>query len=345
MAMASLTPERRSSSEETPSLISQRRYSKAYEQPIVSQTPKGSYVVRESDDTHSTATGSTTSGVRPRARGRVGKVLNPETIWMGSILAKFGLGVLVFVAVSVMAVGRFPLEVASHIVGFSLVFLLAFVTCSGLFVWWGSWGSSAVSLTVKKVLVLYGVCSVSYIVSRVVIDVARLPLTDALPTAASHYILFTTLLLINFALFAHPDGLNAMFSAETVYFVGLTTLLDLMTNSIFGHFLPTVLLSQTVYLSGFLGMTLSLMGNRFQTLSLSNIYRVLKRLNHPSVVRKLSRTSSTTSSAVGHRFHRNSFSSVSSMSQFNNQVIFTLSVKPFLRSWLVNYLDAWAKMC
>lgn len=312
-----LTPERRSSSEETTSssLLGQRRYSRAYEQPIVQQSPSGGYaVIRTDDDTHSEA-GSTTSE-RRKSRRRAGNVLNPEVTWMGTVLAEVGLGLLVSLAALVLVVGSFPLEFASRFFGFSLVFLALFATCCGLFVWWGSWAHTAVDLSVKKVLILYGVCSASDVISRVVVGFARFPLTEAIPAGASYYFLFSTNLLLQFALFAHQEGLNAMFSSETLFFVGLTVMLDMALQCIFGYVLPPFLLSQAVYVSCFLGTTLSLVGSRFPSISLSNIYRVLKRLNHPSVVRKLSRTS-VVSTGSSQRLHRTSFSSLSSMTQFN----------------------------
>ena len=256
----STTPERRNSAGSIggTNLVfgSQRRYSRAYDQPIVQQTTKGPIVRVESEDTHSEASAMTSASD--------GQILNPEASKFGNYLAQGCLGLFVLVGVLVGVGGRNFLVGASQLFGFVFLFLCAFVVCSGLYLWWGAWNKDSINLSVKKVIVIYSICTTSDLIGRLITMYAAIPAADSLPFNTSYYIFLATLLFTTFALFAHRDGLNGMFSQEACLFVGLACVLNFTSWCLFGDVVPGLVLPQLVYTSILMGLTLSLVGCRFR---------------------------------------------------------------------------------
>lgn len=316
------TPERRNSTGNGGGLVfgSQRRYSRAYDQPIVQQTSKGPIVRVESEDTQSEASAMTGTSD--------GQVLNPEASSFSTYLAQVCLAVFVVVGALAGLGGRELLVGASQLFGFMFLFLCSFVVCSGLFMWWGVWNKNTINLNVKKVIIVYSICTTSDLIGRLVTTYASIPAADSLPFNTSYYVFLATLLFATFALFAHRDGLNGMFSQEVCLFVGLSCTLNFTSWCLFGDIVPGVLLPQLVYMSIMMGLTLSLVGYRFPHISLSAIYWALtnpsalqrshRRVSslRPSTLstRKMSALSDVSS---GIRPKTNSHSSMSSMFSMN----------------------------
>lgn len=287
MASTGSTPERRNSAgNNIMGLVfgSQRRYSRAYDQPIVQQTSKGPIVRVESEDNQSEASSGMISGHGD------GQVLNPEATNLGNYLAQACLFVFIVVGALVGVGGRELLVGASQVFGFMFLFLCSFVVCSGLFLWWGTWNKDAINLNVKKVMVVYTICTTSDLLGRLITMYAAIPAADSLPFNTSYYIFLATLLFANFALFAHRDGLNGMFSTEACLFVALSCILNFTSWCLFGDIVPTLLLPQLVYTSLLMGLTLSLVGDRFPHVSLSAVYWAL---SNPSAHLRGNRRGST----------------------------------------------------
>ena len=274
MASTGSTPERRNSTgNNIIGLVfgSQRRYSRAYDQPVVQQTSKGPIVRVESEDNQSEASGFTTS----TTLGGDGQVLNPEATNLSNYVAQACLCLFIVVGALVGVGGRELLVGASQIFGFMFLFLCSFVICSGLFLWWGTWNKDTINLNVRKVMVVYTICTTSDLLGRLITMYAAIPAADSLPFNTSYYIFLATLLFANFALFAHRDGLNGMFSTEACLFVALSCILNFTSWCLFGDIVPTLLLPQLVYISLLMGLTLSLVGDRFPHVSLSAVYWAL----------------------------------------------------------------------
>lgn len=327
------TPERRNSVGNAGLVFgSQRRYSRVYDQPIVQHTSKGPVVRVESEDNQSEASAATNTSD--------GQILNPEASKFSNYVAEGGLGLFILVGLLVGLGGRDFLVGASQLFGFMFLFLLAFVVCSGLYLWWGAWNKDSINLNVKKVLVIYSICTFSDLVGRLITTYAAIPAADSLPFNTSYYIFLATLLFANFALFAHRDGLNGMFSQEAVLFVALSCVLNFTSWCLFGDVVPGVVLPQLVYTGVLMGLTLSLVGYRFPHLSLSAIYWALSnpsahsRSHRVSSLRPSTRKASAISDASSNMRQKTSHSSVSSMFSALNPVSF-LSLSLSLSNTLV----------
>lgn len=316
------TPERRNSAgNNIVGLVfgSQRRYSRAYDQPIVQQTSKGPIVRVETEDNQSEA--SIMTGTSD------GQLLHPEATNLDNYLAHACLGLFIVVGALVGVGGREILVGASQVFGFMFLFLCAFVVCSGLYLWWGAWNRDTVNLNVKKVVIVYTICTMSDLVGRLVTTYAAIPAADSLPFNTSYYIILATLLFANFALFAHRDGLNGMFSQEACLFVALSCILNFTSWCLFGDLVPAYLLPQLVYIGLLMGLTLSLVRHRFPHVSISAVYWALSNPSahlrgqrrgstlHPSphTPRRTSATSDVSSSIRPKTSH----SSLSSMISIN----------------------------
>ena len=254
----------------------------------------------------------------PTESAGTGKVLDPTASKFGNLMAKFGLFVVTLLGVIASVVGRAPLAAIAQLLGFLVVFTAIFALCVGLFLWWGSWSHDSVQLSVKKVMILYGIFSFCDVLARAVMMYVAVP---DLPFEATYYVLLGTLLFFLVSLLAHKDGLNSMFSQETSVCVGLTLLLDFSLVCMFGHLLPSLVLTQMVCASSFLGLTLSLLGQRFPLFSLSEMYWSLsnRRFRRQSSIvlghieKKPSAAPSLAGSSVINLPSRTSYSSISSM--------------------------------
>ena len=326
----SRTPERRSSIENI-CFRNQRRYSKAYDQPLVEHTAKGPLVRVETVNEEDAA--SSSQATSPAA-GHGGMTLNPEGSRMGVRMAKGGVTAVALVGIGTALLGRAPLMAASQLFGFIFMFLATFSVCSGLFLWWGSWGRDHVHLGVRKVLGLYAMCCVSDAFVCLVISYTelRIPIAETLLLDhAGYFLLLTAILFLGFALFAHRDGLNAMFSQEVYLFVGTVMVLNFSATCIFNQLLPSLLLSQFVYVSLLFGLTLSLLGDRYPQLSLGFLYQLLRQYDPKMLTksgRRLSASSlaSTNSSALMKRMSYSSVSSMATMSSLQPSVSWKSSV-------------------
>ena len=309
MSEASRTPERRSSTENL-TFLSQRRYSKAYEQPLVEQTPKGPLVRIESVDEP--------DGQTPNSRP-TGNLLNPEGSCLGNRMAKGSVMAVALVGIVTALLGRAPLFAASQLFGFAFMFTATFLVSSGLFLWWGSWSQEYVNLSVQKVLGLLAMCSISDVFVRLVISYTelRIPVAESLfLDHAGYFLLLTIVLFVGFAMFVHRDGLDAMFSQETYLFVGIVMVLNVSATCIFNQLLPSLLLSHLVYTSLFSGLTLSLLGNRYPHLSFSFLYRLLRHSDPKMFLKPVKRLSGSSLASTNSR--KMSYSSVSSMATLSS---------------------------
>ena len=314
------TPERRNSVGNAISagLVfgSQRRYSRAYDQPIVQQTSKGPVVRVESEDNQSEASAMTSTSD--------GQILNPEANNLGNYVAQGCLGLFIVVGALVGLGGREFLVGASQLFGFMFLFLCSFVVCSGLYLWWGAWNKDSINLSVKKVIIVYSICTTSDLLGRLVTTYAAIPAADSLPFNTSYYIFLATLLFASFALFAHRDGLNGMFSQEACLFVGLSCVLNFTSWCLFGDIVPGLLLPQLVYTSVLMGLTLSLVSYRFPHISPSSVYWALANPSsqhrpprHMSTIRRSTRKMSAVSDTSSSIRQKISHSSASSMFSVN----------------------------
>ena len=256
-----------------------------------------------------------------------GQVLNPEASNFGNYLAQVCLALFVVIGALAGLGGREILVEASQLFGFMFLFFSSFVVCSGLFLWWGAWNKESINLNVKKVIIVYSICTTSDLIGRLVTTYAAIPAADSLPFNTSYYIFLATLLFATFALFAHRDGLNGMFSQEVCLFVALSCTLNFTSWCLFGDIVPGLLLPQLVYTSVMMGLTLSLVGYRFPHVSLSVVYWAL---TNPSSVQRgnrrgssyrpsnhSARKTSTLSDTSSIRPKTNSHSSMSSMFSMN----------------------------
>lgn len=248
-------------------IISQRRLSRAYDQPIMN---KGVVVVRPDADR---CTPESSSSVGPLACNRF-EVL-------GGIVAKATLGSLTVFGALVSLLGRASLEPISQLFGFMVMMFLTFLACTGSFFWWGSTGGLKVDLTVRKVFHIYVLCVSSDILARMVSIFTAIPTTSSIPVDTSYFIILATLLLFIFSLFIHKEGLNAMFAQETVFFVVCTMVLNFSTTCLFCDILPYFMLPHMVYVGVLLGLSLSLVGYQYPKLSLSRIYKALNQSEPP----------------------------------------------------------------
>ena len=201
-----------------------------------------------------------------------GQVLNPEATNLGDYVAQVCLGLFAVVGVVVGLGGKEFVVGASQLFGFIFLFFCSFVVCSCLYLWWGACHKDSINLNVKKVIIIYSICTTSDLLGRLVTSYAAIPAADSLPFNTSYYIFLATLLFANFALFAHRDGLNGMFSQEVCFFVGLSCVLNFTSWCLFGDIVPGPLLPQLVYMSVMMGLTLSLVRCRFPHLSPSAVY-------------------------------------------------------------------------
>jgi len=298
--------------------VFQRRYSRAYDQPIVHNSGKEGTVVVTADGEGS---GNTTSYVPS------GQDMGLEAL--GTLLAKATLGLLTLVGLSVGILGRASLEVASQFIGFMLLFVVIFFACSGTFYWWGSTCKRHVKLTITRILSVYGVCVASDVLARLVNAFSRMPHSPSIPADLSHFISLATVLLFSFTLLFHDSGLNALFSRESVLFVLCSLVFNYCSSRLFGQVLPLILLPQMVHAGTLLGLSLSLAGYRFPQISPSGLYWLLNQkgetkpqqyiepslpkisVDHsPQVIGRRMSNSSTQSRA------RISISSLSSMASF-----------------------------
>ena len=249
-------------------LLSQRRLSRAYDQPIVQHTSKGAFVRQDLDRGVSADAGSCLGGENV-------SFFRFEAV--GGILAKGALGSLTMVGALVSLLGRASLEPISQLFGFMLMLFAIFVACSVSFYWWGGASRGKVTLTVRRVLHIYALCVGSDIVARLVGIFTATPPTSPIPEDTSYFISLATLLLFAFSLFVHDKSLNAMFSQETVFFVVCTLVLNFSSTCLFRDILPYFMLPHLVYVGALLGLSLSLLGYRFPKFSLSGIYWALSQ--------------------------------------------------------------------
>ena len=226
-----------------------RRNSKAYEQPILDSIgPDGIPSVRVED-----------SSLPEWRLGRIGTMIDFSSSPLGSTVAKCGVALLLMAAAIFRVLGEKYLGTVSQLFGFTLIFTFAFLLCCGLFAWWGSWGKEAVGLTSRKVLIIYGICTASEIVSLMLNQYIDLGTLELLPVNVSLYAILGLSLLFLFAIFVHGSGVAAMFSNESSAFVGLVLLLHFSMASLFHNTLPPLIYGQLVHTSCFLGLALLLM--------------------------------------------------------------------------------------
>ena len=273
--MASLTPERTPS---TGSVVVQRRFSRILQAPVVQSTPGGPAIHVEGDETADP--GGT-------AKDSSGRILNPEAMTFGALVAKTIAASLAALAFAAFLGGEAFLLAASQLFGFALLLVVTFTACTGLYLWWGAAYHHATNLTVRRVLMVYLACSCSDIAARWITAYAQFPNVGRLPTIdAGYFVVLTTLLFTSFSLVAHRGGLNAAFSQESSVFVGLTLLLNVVATALFAPSLSVLYPPQLVYVSTLLGLTLSLLGDRFPRFSPSSVYWLLThrdRLRHSSL--------------------------------------------------------------
>lgn len=156
-------------------------------------------------------------------------------------MAKGGVTAVALVGIATALLGRAPLMAASELFGFTFMFLATFSVGGGLFLWWGSWGRDYVKLGVRKVLGLYLMCCISDALACLVVAYSNLGIRFAdilFLEHAGYFLCLTVFLFVGFALFAHRDGLNALFSQEVCLFVGTVMVLNFSATYIFGQLLP-----------------------------------------------------------------------------------------------------------
>ncbi len=246
-------------------IVFQRRYSRAYDKPVVQNTSKG-LVVREAEENSSHKSPSAIMDT-------TGRSMNA----LGGYVAKVTLGGLTLAGVLASLCGKASLEALSQLFGFLVMFLGIFIACVGCFYWWGTTNKLNIHLSVRKVVSIYclGICGDT--VSRLISIFTAVPPTSPIPADASYFISLATILLFGFSLLVHRDGLNAMFSQESVLFVACTMALNFSATCLFRNLLPLFLIPHVVYVGLMLGMSFSLVNYRFPSLSLSRIYRILNQ--------------------------------------------------------------------
>ena len=305
-------------------VIFQRRFSRAYEQPIVQSTSKGIVVRPSSQDGRDSSLSHTSS------------VENPKMEALGSMVAKGTLGLIAAVGILAGILDKASLQVISQLFGFMLMYVATFMACTGSFYWWGGISMNKVKLTIKKIIIIYFICVSSDVVARMISAFTDIPPTSPVPADTSYFISFATLLLFIFSLLVHSEGVNAMFSQESVIFVTCTVVLNFTSICLFREVLPHLLLPQMVYVGVLLGLSLSLAGYTFPSMSLSGIYWMFHqsgRARAPVVVDNVSPSlprisvdlhsheQSRRSSASSSMRQRASFSSISSITSAYPQVM------------------------
>lgn len=301
---------------------SQRRYSRAYDQPIVLSTSNGP-IVHTEDENHLNK--SRRSSISLDGHG---KVLDPQAFMLTNVVAKICFGVLVGGAILISLIGRTTVVATSQLFGFIFMFFATFLVSSGLYFWWGVSNGVTVPLSVATVLYLAVSSSLSGVLSHILASFTVLPIANKLPMEATYFIYLAPLLFILFSLLAHRDSFNGMFSEETCMFVGLTLSLDLTSACLFGDILPSLLCGQLVFSSMLMGTTLSLISCKVPGLSLSSLYWALSQVfQHRPTLLALHQPSDSPgsklslASAVSSANQRGSVSSV--LSSYINRVSFT----------------------
>ena len=244
--------------------VVRRRFSRAYDQPTIQNTTKGSVVVR-ADLMNSNTVASDPSNM-----------LNPTMDAVGGVLARVTLTVLTLVGALVGLFGKASLDAISQFVGFMLMFLFIFMACTGTFYWWANSCKDSVKLTLRKVLHIYGVCALSDILARSINMFSRMPESSLVPEDISYFFSLTTLLMLTFAMLFHKNGLNAMFSKETVLFVVISVALNYSTSRLFLDILPKIFLPQMIHSAALLGLSMSFAGYSVPRISPSGLYWMLQ---------------------------------------------------------------------
>ena len=224
-----------------------RRNSKVYDQPFVDSVgPDGIPSVRVEDNTG-----------RPDGQLAAGPI-SANIFRIMSVLGKGGIGFLLVTAAVSYLLGGSWLAGLSQLLGFIFIFFLAFCLCCGLFVWWGVWGRERVGLTRNKIVVVYGICTASQLITLVLDQIIDLGPLEFLPMNLSFYAIFGLSLLSLFSVCVHHKGVAAMFSNESSMFTGLVVLLNICMAALFDHTLYQLLYGQLVHASCFFGLGLSL---------------------------------------------------------------------------------------
>lgn len=285
-----------------------RRNSKAYDQPILESVGPDQVPSVHVED----------SCLSDHRSSCVGNLRELGSFRLGSIMAKCGVAILVVCAAISRVLGESYLTSVSQFFGFTLIFVVAFFLCCGLFAWWGVWGRDGVGLSSRKVVIIYGICIASEIASIMLDQYIDLGALEQLPVNVSLYAVLGLSLLSSFSVFVHPGGVAAMFSNESSSFVGLVLLLHFSMSALFYHSLPLLIYGQLVHTSCFLGLTLSLMLKEVQPrFRLSKLRKLVwgsqskHSLRVPPRGRKISNISDLPSSHYTQ--YRNSLSSQSSL--------------------------------
>lgn len=306
-------------------VFQQRRFSRAYDQPIVQNTSKG-MVVRP--DAQNTMHSSQFTGATATDPWRSGMEA------LGGLTAKMTLGSLALAGALVTVCGKDSLQFVSQLFGFMLMLVVAFLACVGCFYWWSGCCRKNIVLSVKKVAVIYLLCIISDALARLISVFTAVPPSSSIPTDASYFISLATILLFVFSLLVHREGLKAMFSRESVLFVVCMLVLNFSIARLFEDFLPHFLLPQVIHVGLLLGLSLSLAGYKFPNISPSGIYWMLNQSGpmrpivtapatdstQPQVrlsvdtVSQTRRVSNSSTSSMKHR------ASVSSLSSFTSTV-------------------------
>ena len=295
--------------------VSGRRFSRAYEQPVVQ---KGMVVGSESsDDVTSEASESGTHDI-----------FNSRMSAVGGLLAKGTLGSFMTIAAVTSLCGKASLEGVSQLFGFMLMLTVTFIVCTGCFYWWGGCTQEKTKLSIRKVLSVFFICLSSDIISRLICLFTAFPPSSHLPANIFYFISLAMFLLVAFSVLIHEDGLNAMFSHESVLFVVCTLILNISTLCLFSSVLPQIILSQIVNVGVLLGLSLSLAGYRFPNISPSRIYWTLSRAGNelinvtpsPSLPRI-----SVANSIDNSQTHSRKVSNSSNMSRYRGQSISSVS--------------------
>ncbi len=276
------TPERKestgsSSPQSVRNLVfgSTRRYSRAYDKPIVDSTPKGPQVRVEMEDGTSINPLKSTSLL---AEGQgAGKVLNPEAALFRSFLAKLSISILLVFAMIISLVSRSTLLAFSQLLGFMLLFGGVFSIGVLLYFWWSTSNRDTVPMTIRTILYVYVCSALSSFFSQTLSSYTSIPIANSLPQEVSYYIYLATMLFIVFSLLAHRDTLNGMFSQETCLFVSLILALNFISMCLFSDLLPPVVYCQLPVCCMLMGTSLSLAGTFFSHLTPSAIFKVMKQ--------------------------------------------------------------------
>ena len=237
-----------------------RRVSRAYEPPVISR----GMVIRQDSDRN-----SPDHALSPAES--VGRRFDA----VGGVLAKGALGSLTLAGALVSIVGKASLEAASQLFGFMLLMVLTFIVSTGSFYWWGGNSKNKVSFSVRKVTSIYLLCVSSEIVARIIAVFTSVPATSGILGDAGYFISLAVILLVVFSLFVHKEGLNAMFSWETVSFVLSTVFLNFSASCLFQTVLPAFVVPHMIYAAALLGLSIYLAGYRFPKISPSRLYWML----------------------------------------------------------------------